>query len=212
MGATGWTYFAPYQDDAERALQELRQDVFARRAYALPGDLLAGMSDQAIAAAMPPLPNLRKLLNLSKALDQAMEGLGADIESAAKDTQDMERFLQAAESEGIAKATRKATGGKRKKAPKSIDHARDIAREAGTHSILDIDATATTRGFGHATPLSRDELLALFGTEKPTRDAVREKEKQGELIGLRDPWEAAYFTVYEGDKPSDFVFCGCSGD
>src|SRR4051812_45621182 len=33
MAATGWTYYVPYQQDPERALQELRNDVFARGAY-----------------------------------------------------------------------------------------------------------------------------------------------------------------------------------
>lgn len=212
MGATGWTYFVPHQQDPERALQELRKDVFTRRAYTLSGDLLGGMSDEAIAAAMPPLADLQKLLNLSKALDQTMKGLGADTESAEKDTQGVERFLQQAEKEGVATAARKATGGKPKKAAQSIEYAREIAGESGTHSILDIEATSTARRFGRATPLSHDELIALFGTDKPARDAAREKEKVGELFSLRDSWEAAYFPVFEGDQPSEIVFCGRSGD
>jgi hypothetical protein len=212
MGATGWTYFVPYEQDAERAIQGLRNDVFTRRAYSLPGDLLGGMSDEAIATAMPPMAKLQKLLNLSKALDQAMKDLGADTKRAEKDTQGVEQFLRQAEKEGVPKAARKAVGGQRKKAPKSIEHAREIAGEAGTHSILDIEATSTARRFAHATQLAAEELIALFGTDKPTRDAAREKEKTGELFGLRDSWEAAYFTVFEGDLPSEIVFCGRSGD
>jgi hypothetical protein len=212
MGATGWAYFVPYQQDPERALQELRKDVFTRGAYNLPGDLLGGMSDEAIAAAMPPMADLRKLLNLSKELDQAMKDLGADTESAEMDTQDVEQFIQRAEQEGVAKATRKSAGGKRKKRPKSIERALEMAAESGTHSILDIEATSTARGFGRATPLPHDELVALFGTDKPTREAAREKEEAGDLSCLRDPWEAAYFTVFEGDRPSEIVFCGRTGD
>jgi hypothetical protein len=30
MGASGWNYFAPYDEDVDRALQQLRRDVFAR--------------------------------------------------------------------------------------------------------------------------------------------------------------------------------------
>jgi hypothetical protein len=33
MGASGWDYFVPYQPDIQRALQELREDVFRRGAY-----------------------------------------------------------------------------------------------------------------------------------------------------------------------------------
>ncbi len=212
MGATGWAYFVPYRPDAERALQELREDVFTRRAYCLPGDLLEGMSDQAIAAAMPPIADLRKLLEVAKAIDQAMKGLGADTESAEKDTKGVEQFIQEAETHGVAKAARRAGGAGPEETPRSIEHAREMAGEAGTHSILDIESTSAVRGFGLATPLSGEELLALFGTDKPTGAMAREKEQAGVLATLRDRWQAAYFTVFEGKKPAGIVFCGCSGD
>jgi hypothetical protein len=211
MGATGWTHFVLYQEDAEKALQELRNDVFARREYTLPSDMLVGLNDEAIARTFPPLAQLRKLLNISKALDKVMKDLGADTEAAEKDTKGVERFIRDAEQEGIAKAVRKMPGA-RKKRPKSIKRAREIASGSGTHSILDIDRTSPVRGFGLASPLSPEELLALFGTERPTPEAVLEKEKQDALFGLRDRWEAGYFTVFEGDKPSATFFFGHSGD
>ncbi len=33
MGASGWHYFAPYQEDVSRALQDLRQEVFEKGDY-----------------------------------------------------------------------------------------------------------------------------------------------------------------------------------
>ena len=33
MGATGWSYFTPYQPDVEKALQKLRQKIFDEGAY-----------------------------------------------------------------------------------------------------------------------------------------------------------------------------------
>jgi hypothetical protein len=60
MSATGWTYYVPHQADADRALQELRQDVFTRRAYALAGDMMQGMSETDIVAAMPAMADLQK--------------------------------------------------------------------------------------------------------------------------------------------------------
>ena len=212
MAATGWTYFVPFQQDVELALQDLRRDVFSRRAYTLPGDLLDGISDESIAASMGPLGNLRKMLGVSKALDEAMKRLGADTTSAEKDSRDLERFIQRAEKEGMSKAARQVLGAGRKKAPKSIEQARAIAGVSGTHSILDIEATSTFGRFGVATSLSRDELLTIFGTETPSRDAVREKEKDGVLTNLREPGEAAFFVVFDGGTPSEIVFCGHSGD
>ncbi len=36
MGATGWSYFVPYQADINQALQHLKQDVFNQGAYEQP--------------------------------------------------------------------------------------------------------------------------------------------------------------------------------
>jgi hypothetical protein len=33
MGASGWTYYAPYQEDLEHAFQTLRQQVFESKKY-----------------------------------------------------------------------------------------------------------------------------------------------------------------------------------
>jgi len=211
MAASGWTYFVPYQSDPEQALQELRNGVFTRKEYTRPGDILKGWSDEALSAAMP-LADMKKMLKIAKSLSEAMKAIGFDTEMADKDTRGVERMVQRAEKQGIAKAVREETGGNRKKEPKSIDQALRLAGEDGTHSILDIHMTSVERKFGCATPLTSDELISLFGTDKPTCEAAREKDKAGELSSLREVWEAAYFTVYHGDQPAEIVFCGSSGD
>lgn len=211
MGASGWTYFVPYQDDAEQALRQLRSDVFARRAYSLPGDIAKSGRTESLAALGPSLPKLTKMLAMSKALNQAMKDIGADTADADREAQKMERFFRKVEKVGAAKAAEEALGAS-KSAPASIDEALELAGEMGTHSILDIERTSSAAGFGLATPLTRDELLRLFGTETPSVEDARRLEKSGELCSLRDRWEAAYFTVFEGGKPSAIVFCGNSGD
>jgi hypothetical protein len=54
MGATGWSYFTPFQQDVEKALQELRNEVFVKgkfgQANALPPDVLAQMPAELKAA------------------------------------------------------------------------------------------------------------------------------------------------------------------
>ena len=178
MGASGWTYFVPYQDDAEQALRELRADVFAKRAYSLPGDILKSGRTEAIAALGPSLPQLSKMLAMSKALNQAMKDIGADTADADRESQKMERFLRKVEKVGAAKAAQEALGAD-KPAPASIEEALEQAGEMGTHSILDIERTSSAAGFGLATPLTRDELLRLFGTESPSVENARRLEKTG---------------------------------
>jgi len=212
MGASGWTYFVPYQDDAEQALRQLRSDVFARRAYSLPGDILKSGRREAIAALGPSLPKLTKMLAMSKALNQAMKDIGADTADADREARKMERFFRKVEKGvGAAKPAEEALGAS-KSAPASIETALELAGEMGTHSILDIERTSSAAGFGLATPLTRDELLRLFGTETPSVEDARRLEKTGELCSLRQRWEAAYFTAFDGGKPSAIVFCGNSGD
>ncbi len=52
MGASGWIYFVPYQEDAEAALQALRQDIFRQGKYYRPTWRVAPTSmDEALSAA-----------------------------------------------------------------------------------------------------------------------------------------------------------------
>jgi len=49
MGASGWSYFVPYEADISAALQRLRADVFARGDYATAEDTIASMDWEATA-------------------------------------------------------------------------------------------------------------------------------------------------------------------
>lgn len=53
---------------------------------------------------------------------------------------------------------------------------------------------------------------AIADLQKSLADAVREQQHAGKLSNLRDRWEAAYFTVFTEDLPSEIVFTGSSGD
>jgi hypothetical protein len=45
MGASGWTYFVPYQADIPKALQQLREEVFHRGAYFKPAQFYGSLLD-----------------------------------------------------------------------------------------------------------------------------------------------------------------------
>ena len=53
MGATGWSYFVPYELDVSAALQRLREDVFAPGDYIF-GDGLTLEDRQALAKKLGP--------------------------------------------------------------------------------------------------------------------------------------------------------------
>lgn len=94
--------------------------------------------------------------------------------------------------------------------PRSIEEAVELAAEAGTHSILDIDHCGRMPDVGLAAPLSPPRMLQMFGTDKPTmEDADRIITTAGETMELG---HCLYFCLYEDGRPIRLVFVGCSGD
>jgi len=94
--------------------------------------------------------------------------------------------------------------------PTTIEELIMLNEEDGTHSIIDITGISSTPKFGMATPLSSLQLIDFFGSEKPTRDLV--KQKVVEIMDLRERWQATYIIVYKDGLPDEIFFTGFSGD
>ena len=140
MGASGWTYFVPYQPDIRKAFADLRQQVFESGEYYR-------------------FPHIRQ------------------------------------------------------PKPATIEELFEQNQEAGTHTIIDIMDIADSpdvEGFLLAIPLSESQLLEFFGTKKPTRAMIEQKEDT--LMDLRERWMATYVIVYQDDQPTEIYFTGFSGD
>lgn len=146
MGATEWMYFTPYQADPEKALQRLRQEVFAEGRY-------------------------RPKSKVELLLRWIFRGVGI---------------------------------------PKTIEEAVEFAAEDGTHSILDIYRTGNRPEFGISTPLPEIKIRDAYVTTEPSRQVI-EQHSDTILAGIAR-WEAVHFVVFEGGKPNEWVFLGCSGD
>ncbi|MDR3575703.1 MAG: hypothetical protein P4L50_17725 [Anaerolineaceae bacterium] len=94
--------------------------------------------------------------------------------------------------------------------PSSIEELLQMNAENGTHSIIDMEGISETPDFGRITPFSPQDLIDLFGTEKPTREMAEEKLDE---IGRRcKKWQGIYFTVFQNNLPSEILFIGVSGD
>lgn len=96
--------------------------------------------------------------------------------------------------------------------PISIDEALTWAMESGTHSILDlVGGVASAPTFGVAAPVSGDDLVALFGTDRPSEAQVEARlDALDELAGGR--WQAVYLAGFTDDQPTALYFVGSSGD
>jgi hypothetical protein len=91
----------------------------------------------------------------------------------------------------------------------SIEEAFEEADADGTRSILDMMTVSDTPDYCAVAPLSQEDLLGLFGTERPTREMIEESE---ELYDKLERGQGVYIIVYKGDQPSEIFFAGYSFD
>jgi hypothetical protein len=185
MGATGWSYFTPYRQDVNQALQELKDEVFRKGKYEKPFEFDSAEFERQRAF----LTSI--YLELPEALrEQTMQFL--DFASAA------------------AKRRRKP-----RRTPKTIRQLLKACGTEGTHSILDIVCTSSVPVFGAVVPLSDRQLMDIFGTEQPTHEMVAKWSTRIDPLDaepLYERWGGIYVIVFKGDKPDEIYFEGCSGD
>lgn len=212
MAASAWSHFIPYHVDPTAALQNYREQVFKKREYRLPHEDILCTDEAVLNEVSLDIPAFRRMLSVAKEIDKVFADLGADTAEQAKQTADVESFINRVEKDGFAAAAREAAQGSSQATPQSIDELRELAAEAGTHSILDIDHIAESPEFAAATPLSETQLTELFGTVHPTREMVHAVEKSGAFLQFCDGWDAVYFTVYDEGEPKNYFFAGVSGD
>jgi hypothetical protein len=91
----------------------------------------------------------------------------------------------------------------------SIEDAREAADADGTRSILDMDRIGDEPDFGVVVPLDRDEIIELYGTERPTRAMIEAKPNFLEDV---ERGQGVYLIAYEGDRPAWICFAGYSYD
>jgi hypothetical protein len=91
----------------------------------------------------------------------------------------------------------------------SIDAARRAADADGTRSILDMDRVGQNPDFGVVAPLPKDRLMAIYGTDKPTREMV---EQNMDFLEEIERGHGIYFFIYDAGEPSEIVFAGYSYD
>lgn len=94
--------------------------------------------------------------------------------------------------------------------PKSIDEVVENMDEDGTGSILDITHVADDPDFGAVVPLSSEELVGLFKTDKPTRTMI--EANMVDVYDNIDRGQGIYIIVHKDGKPAEIFFGGYSFD
>ena len=182
MGSSEWGYFAPYQADVGRALEQLRQEVFESGRY------YREEVDQS-----EPEPTYEQMVDL------------------AGDLSDMWPEDQVAFLQGLLDDNRE-TYARARIPVTDIDSLLTAQADSGTHSIIDISSgiSATPRN-DTAFPIDPGELMAHFGTLQPSRQQVEVWLGEGHGSGVARN-TAVYFVLYEDGRPSEIFFEGASGD
>ncbi|HKR01237.1 MAG TPA: hypothetical protein VJT09_11220 [Pyrinomonadaceae bacterium] len=91
----------------------------------------------------------------------------------------------------------------------SIEEAIEEADADGTRSILDMMAVADSPDFGVVAPLPAEDLIDLFGTDKPMREMIEESD---ELHDKLERGQGVYIISYKDERPSEIFFAGYSYD
>lgn len=190
MGASGWAYFVPYQEDIKAALQQLRRDVFTK------GEYVQSWSDGEYVQSWSKTEKIEKI-------EQELSDLQALDTEEQKKWQTLKRDYQI-ELAGLNAEPEPAT------IDEKIEALLLLEQESGTHSILDILDISSKPELFCITPLSNQELQTIFGKEKPTREMVIANEDT--LMDWRGRWEGIYVIVYQNNQPHEIYFTGFSGD
>jgi hypothetical protein len=199
MGASGWSYFVPYEADISAALQRLHQDVFSRGDYESDDGLSEDQIEKTMKRAKPEF-EARATELLAKADDPSQpEHLRAAFRQFAEKLKEMGNY--------------KAGAARLKQKPKTIKALLKQRAESGTHSILDIACISAEPKFGAISPFPRAKLIEFFQSETPSHAEIEEaydSETFEEFVSER--WQGIYIIACRDGKPDEIFFAGCSGD
>lgn len=190
MGKSDWSYFTPFHDDPEVALQELRELIFQRGDFVNPPQeslnyflALAPIEQNAYLVTMR---NFRQKFGLPS--NSSYDSIASRISSLQEQMRSIDGLF------------------------------REFADE-GTHSILDIIHVAyewilhEEFQYRYAYPLPAQLVEQYISSATPSHEQV---EMAIERIFEGDwhygPWVAIYFTVYSEGQPTELFFAGSTGD
>lgn len=189
MGATGWSYFVPYEADMLAALERLQAAVFESGAYERPAlelEFLEEMEFFTVTAeereellSKYGLSPLRRLI-----AEVGLNGLRSRLETLAAAPE----LTNRADLEAL-----------------------QCLSSSGTHSILDMRGISTLREFGTVSPLTAARLRELYGTETPTHAQVTDSRHA--IPEADERFYGVVFPVYDSSgTPTHLYFVGTSGD
>lgn len=180
MGGVPWMYFVPYERDVQDALDRLKAREFHAGRYYPVIDTVPYLLDDA-----GPTPG---------AAHPSIEAArAAAAETGTRSILDMDRVATESRSPGSLHTLLMAMG----------------ARMVEGGEAFSEDELQSAMGFGVITPVSRETLRRLYGTDTPTRAMVTEAHDFLEGV---ERGTGVYVVVHDGAAPTDICFAGYSFD
>lgn len=190
MGASGWTYFVPYQANVQTAFDQLQAEVLERGDFSKGDAWWEGLT---LEDYLPP--------------DRLSSD---DIESYRQELESMQRQTYPTTIE----QWRKWNG------PDGTHSILDIERIVAqiaplplwSHNQDDPEAwqQAFFERFAVIAPISDDLQREIFGTTRPTKAQIIAQESA--ISAHHERWQGFIITAYENDQPHELCFIGFSGD
>ena len=184
MGASGWRYFVPYQQNINRALQDLKDEVFRRGQYENPFEFdvseLKGQREF-LASIYQTLPEgIRE--QAMRFLDLA--GAAAKHQRHGRKPTSIKQLLEQCEENGT----------------HSILDIERVASSPAFGAVAPLSKQQLLEFFGTEQP-GHEALEKWSGRVDPL-----------EAEPLYERWEGIYVIVYKDSQADEIYFEGCSGD
>ena len=194
MGATGWSFFVPYQADMAQVLEDLKQREFERGEYERPGVEWDAL----------------EMFGILEAEDDAERE--AIIEEYG--LQSLRRPLSEVGVRGFRDWLRALDAAPTVRTREDLDVLQQFS-SSGTSSILDINNVVPESGGYGLFPLSEADQKELFGTTQPTRtqlDLWQQRIPRVTDKRLYQRGEGFFVVLYRDGLPDEIYIEGCSGD
>jgi hypothetical protein len=184
MGATGWLYFVPYQQDINTVLQKLKDDVFKQGQYEQPFNLDQNEVESQLnflSSVYQSLPDeIRKHTNQFLELGQA----SAKQQRPQQTPKNIQQLLEQCGTEGT----------------HSILDIEKVSSTPVSGAVAPLSNQQLIHIFGTEQPTH--DMVEKWSTRIDSLNAEP----------LYERWEGIYIIVYKDSVPDEIYFEGCSGD
>ncbi|MCA0351902.1 MAG: hypothetical protein LCH85_07875 [Chloroflexi bacterium] len=186
MGASGWTYFVPYQADLQAAFDQLQADVLESGDFSKGGAWWEGL------ALEDYLPPDRLSTDDIESYRQELEALQSQTYPTT-----IEQWCKWNEPDGTHSI---------------LDIERVVISPPWTSYEADPEAwqQAMSEQFGVVVPMPEALQTKIFGTTRPTKAQIMAQEHA--VSSYCERFQGLIITVYENDLPYELYFIGFSGD